>query len=105
MYVLIVFVSLPAFVIVLPLVIVHVAVCPPSSDLNVSVAYLPSAIGLMIGRGIGLPFHMVVYLGRWMNVLFLALICYYSMKGLCTGKIVVLLIALIPTNIFIAGNG
>lgn len=71
---------------------------------NISIAYLPSAIGLTLGRGLGLPFHMVLSLGRWMNVLLLAVLCYFAMKRLKSGKIVVLLIALIPTNIFMAGN-
>jgi uncharacterized membrane protein len=71
---------------------------------NVMIAYIPSAIGLVLGRGIGLPFHMTIYLGRWMNVWLLAILSYFSMKRLKSGKIVVLLIALLPTNIFLAGN-
>ncbi len=71
---------------------------------NVSIAYLPSALGLAVGRGLGLPFHIVFFLGRWMNVLLLAVLSYFAMKRLRSGKIVVLLIAMIPTNIFMAGN-
>lgn len=71
---------------------------------HVMAAYIPSAIGLLLGRGLGLPFHIVLLVGRWMNVLLLAVLAYFSMKRLQTGKIVVVLIALIPTNIFIAGN-
>lgn len=68
------------------------------------IVYIPSAIGLIIGRGIGLPFHLTVIMGRWMNVWLLAILAYFAMKRLKSGKIVVLLVALIPTNIFIAGN-
>ena len=39
-----------------------------------------------------------------MNVLLLAILCYYAMRQLKSGKLLVLLIALIPTNIFIASN-
>lgn len=71
---------------------------------NVAISYLPSAIGLMLGRGLGLGFFATLVLGRWMNVLMLSLLAYFSMKALKTGKIIVMLIALIPTNIFIASN-
>lgn len=67
-------------------------------------AYLPSAIGLLIARGLGLPFAVRVVIGRWMNTLFLAVMSFFAMKKLQSGKIIVLLIALLPTNIFIAGN-
>jgi uncharacterized membrane protein len=71
---------------------------------NVVISYVPSAVGLMIGRGLGLPFHMVVYMGRWMNVWMVAILSYFAMKRLQTGKIVVMLIALLPTNIFLTSN-
>lgn len=72
--------------------------------LYLSIPYIPSAIGLIIGRGIGLSYYATLALGRWMNTVLLAILCYFAMKKLKTGKIVVLLIALIPTNIFLAGN-
>lgn len=71
---------------------------------NMAISYLPSAIGLLLGRGLGLGFFATLVLGRWMNVLMLSLLAYFSMKALKTGKIIVMLIALIPTNIFIASN-
>ena len=73
--------------------------------LNISdIVYFPSAVGLALGRGIGLPFHLTVVFGRWMNVWLLAILCYFAMKRLQSGKLVVPLVALIPTNIFIAAN-
>ncbi len=71
---------------------------------NVLVAYIPSAIGLILGRGLGLPFRIVLSLGRWMNSWLLAILSYAAMKRLRSGKIIGLLIALLPTNIFMAGN-
>lgn len=69
-----------------------------------SAAYLPQAAGLVVARGLGLPFAARVMLGRWMNTLLLAVLSFFAMKKLQNGKLVVLLIVLIPTNIFIAGN-
>ncbi len=74
------------------------------STKNTWIAYVPSAIGLLAGRGLGLSFYATLALGRWMNTLLLAALCYWAMKKLKTGKIVVLLIALLPTNIFISGS-
>lgn len=72
--------------------------------LNGAVAYLPSAIGLSLARGLGFPYHITLKIGRWMNVWLLAALVYFSMKKLKTGKSVVLLLALLPTNIFMAAN-
>lgn len=66
--------------------------------------YIPSALGILTARGLGLPFHMTVIFGKWFNVWLLALLSYFAMRRLRSGKLVVLLAALIPTNIFIAGN-
>lgn len=74
------------------------------SPKNTLIAYVPSAIGLILARGMGLPFDITLAVGRWMNTLLLAILSYFAMKKLKSGKIVVLLIALLPTNIFIAGN-
>lgn len=69
-----------------------------------NVVYLPSALGLILGRGLGLPYQYIFILGKWMNVLLLAVLSYFAMRQLKSGKIVVLLVALIPTNIFCASN-
>lgn len=71
---------------------------------NLNISYLPSVIGLILGRGIGLSFYWTLILGRWMNVLLVAILSFFSMKALKTGKMVVLLIQLIPTNLFLMSN-
>lgn len=68
------------------------------------VPYIPNAAGMILARGLGMPYHLQLILGRWMNILLLAVLCYFAMRKLKNGKIVVLLMALIPTNIFIASN-
>ena len=68
------------------------------------ISYIPAAIGIFLARGIGLPYHIQFIAGKWMNALLFGILCYYSMKKLKSGKLLVLLIALIPTNIFLASN-
>ena len=70
----------------------------------VNTVYLPEAVGLAVGRGIGLPYIMTYKLGKMVNVFLLAILAFFAMKKLKYGKIIILLIALIPTNIFLAGN-
>lgn len=74
------------------------------SGILTQAAYLPSAAGMAVARGIGLPFYATLVAGRWMNTWLLAILAYLAMKRLQSGKIVVMLIALLPTNIFMAGN-
>ena len=74
------------------------------TNLSTWIPYIPSAAGIIAARGLNLPFHVQVIFGRWMNVLLWAVLCYFAMRSLRKGKIVVLFVALIPTNIFIASN-
>ncbi len=79
----------------------------PSSSMvswNVRIAYLPSMIGMVFAGGLGLSFCSMLIVGRMFNVLALACLIYFSMKKLKAGKIIPLMIGLIPTNIFIASN-
>ena len=69
-----------------------------------SVSYMPSAVFMMLARGIGLKFSFVYIFGKFANTLLLAVLVYCSMKKLKDGKIVVLLVALIPTNMYLAAN-
>lgn len=73
-------------------------------SLNILIAYIPSAIGLVIARGLGMTFSATIIAGRWMNVLLITLLAYFSMKKLKSGKLIVMLLCLIPTNIFLSGN-
>lgn len=73
-------------------------------SINKVIAYIPSALGLTLARGLGFPYHIVLIAGRWMNVWMLAVLAYLSMKNLKTGKAIVLFIVLLPTNIFMAAN-
>lgn len=71
---------------------------------SVFMAYLPSTIGVLVGRGLDLPFQGIVILGRWMNVLFFSVMIYLSMINLGRSCLVILMVALIPSNIYISAN-
>lgn len=69
-----------------------------------SIVYLPSAIGLALSRGLRTPYYVSFWFGRYFNVIFCSLLCYFALKKTKYGSIVILLIALIPSNVFIASN-
>lgn len=69
------------------------------------VAYIPSAIGLNIGRGLGMSFIHTFMIGKWMNLICYSLILSISIWLLeKRGKIIVALIGVIPTSLFMASS-
>lgn len=68
------------------------------------VAYLPSAIALIIGGILQLPYHLIFIFGRWINLLIYAVVIYFAIRKLKTGKMIMSVIALFPTAIFLAAN-
>ena len=66
--------------------------------------YLPYALGLTIARGMGLPFNICIMFGRWFSIILYAMLVYFAIKKLKYGKVLIALIALIPTNIFLASS-
>ena len=68
------------------------------------IVYSPMILGFMFARGLGLSFHVGFYSARMFEVLFAALIAAISVKRLKRGRIVILLVALIPTNMFLTSN-
>jgi len=68
------------------------------------VAYLPSAIALMIGGILHLPYHLIFIFGRWINLLIYAVVIYFAIRKLKTGKMIMSVVALFPTAIFLAAN-
>lgn len=66
--------------------------------------YLPYVIGLCVARGLNLSLNISLCVAKYFDVIFLAVISYFASKRLNCGRVVVLLIALIPTNIFLASN-
>ena len=75
-----------------------------SYNANVSLAHLPSALFLALGRLVHLPFIFNFMFGKLGGLLCYTMLCYFAMKKLKTGKFLLAVIALLPTNIFLACN-
>lgn len=69
-----------------------------------SIAYVPYAVGAIIGRGLSLPFTWTFSLSKIVNLIFYGLIIYCGAKKLKTGKIAALTVGLIPTAVFMASS-
>lgn len=67
-----------------------------------SIAYIPSAIGIVLGRGIGLSYEGVFNLGRIFNLLTYVLTICFAIQRMKYGKVLVAAVGLIPTTIFMA---
>ncbi len=67
-----------------------------------SVAYVLSAIGILLGRGIGLSYAGVFNLGRFCNLLMYTILIALAIKRVQYGKVLISTIGLIPTTIFMA---
>ncbi len=68
------------------------------------IAYLPSASVLFWGRLFNVPAHLIFVFGRLMNLLAYCLIVFFAIRKLKTGKILMAVIALLPTALFLAAN-
>lgn len=88
----------------LPIIGVIPANVPLGNDLGItSVAYIPGAVGLIIGRAIGLSYSSTFRLGKWMNLLCYAILFSCAIKiTRGKGKILMAVIGMIPTSFFMA---
>lgn len=76
-------------------------------DENVSywiVAYIPSAIGIIIGRGLGLSWAGIFTLGRLLNLIVYIVIFYYSIKAVTRGKLFLSVLGITPGLLILACN-
>lgn len=69
-----------------------------------NIAYFPAAAVLGICRTLHVPISVVFPLGRLVNLILYSVICFYALKRLKWGKMILGVIALFPTNIFLASN-
>ncbi|HWP22523.1 MAG TPA: DUF2142 domain-containing protein [Candidatus Cryosericum sp.] len=65
--------------------------------------YLPSALGIGVGRLMHLPLALDIVLGRLTNFLFYVLVCWYAIKRTTRFRTVLFLTAVIPTCLEMAG--
>lgn len=69
-----------------------------------SVAYVPSAIGIILGRGLGLDYTGVFNMGRLFNLLMYVTLVYFAVRKMKYGKVLIAAIGLIPGTIFLASS-
>ena len=70
----------------------------------VSLGYIPSAIGLWLGRALSLPFHMVFIMGRVANLIAYCLGCFCAIRLAPAKKTLFTVVSLIPVNLFLASS-
>lgn len=63
-----------------------------------------SGIGLFLGRVFQLPFHLIWELGRFTGLLAYAVIGYFAIRRLKSGKMLLAVVLMIPVNIFLAAS-
>ena len=73
------------------------------SQMNVYklISYIPEAIGMFVARGMGMSFDSVFYAGKIGILLMYVILIYFAMKRLRSGKAIVAVIAMLPTNLFL----
>ncbi|MDO4608244.1 MAG: DUF2142 domain-containing protein [Clostridia bacterium] len=75
-----------------------------SGSITFSAPHIPSAVSIAVSRMFGADFHTRYLFGQAMNVICYATLCYFAIKRLKSGKIIMSIVAMFPTNIFIASN-
>ncbi|MFC0233315.1 DUF2142 domain-containing protein [Vagococcus entomophilus] len=75
-----------------------------SALLNLFIPYIFSGIGVKIALTLHLPVIFMLWLGRFMNVLFYAFMLYFSIKKIPFGKRAMAFYGLLPINLFIAAS-
>ncbi len=67
-------------------------------------AYLPQALGIVLGRLLGFGGLGLLYLGRFGNLLFFTAVTWYAMKRLPFGKEVLFGVTLLPMTLHLAAS-
>ncbi len=69
-----------------------------------SIAHLPAGLMIAVARMFGAGFVVRYNLGRMMYLLVYAFVCYFAIKKIKSGKMIISTICLFPTILFIATN-
>lgn len=69
-----------------------------------SLAHVPAGIFIAVSRFFGANFAVKYNLGRLANLIFYSIICYFAIKRIKSGKMILAVICLFPTNLFLATN-
>lgn len=71
---------------------------------EISLPHIPSGIAIAVTRFMGLPFYFVYKSGELANIILYSIICFFGLKKLKSGKMIFAVIAMFPTNIFLASS-
>lgn len=66
--------------------------------------YLPSAVGLALGRALSLPYSLVFILGKWCNLLVYAILLYFGIRKIKSGKMIAAVVGMLPPCILMASS-
>lgn len=69
-----------------------------------NISYLPYCIGMIVARGLHLPYTVCIKVSRFFNTAFFGLLIFLSMKKLKFGKILAAAVGLIPTLLYMASG-
>lgn len=69
-----------------------------------SMGYIPAVVGMWISYGLFLSFSNSIILIRVVNVIFIGIIVYLSMKNVKSGKMLIPVFAFVPTVFFLASS-
>lgn len=71
---------------------------------EISIAHYPAGIAIALARLFRLPFTCVYKAGELGNIILYSILCYLGMRKLKGGKLIYAVIAMFPTNIFLASS-
>lgn len=74
------------------------------TEVSFSISHVPSGIVIAIARMFGLDFAVKYNLGRLANLIVYALVCFAGIRKIKSGKMLLAVICLFPTNLFLATN-
>lgn len=73
-------------------------------DTNVSLPHLPAGVAIAVTRLLGGSFYAIFLAGEFANLFVYAFLTYFAIKKLKSGKMIMAVFALFPTNLLIATN-
>ena len=63
-----------------------------------------NGIGLFTGRALGMPYHMIHFMGRFFGLITYAMLGFFAIRKLKSGKMIAAVSLMIPTGLFIASS-
>lgn len=70
-------------------------------DMYRQLSYAPAAIGMFVARGLDMSFQYVFYAGKLGVLLLYVILIYYALRRVESGKAIIAVIAMVPTNMFL----